>query len=93
MSGGRLLFLVNIFVLTHGMQKSYTLYFRNNKLQKNPKQTKNIEKQKQGQPTKAKLNQEAIYKAKQKPSILQSQSSSSQSNALLCSVGDGGQQQ
>lgn len=45
----------------------YTLCFRNNKLQKTPKQTKNIEKQKQGQPTKAKLNQEAIYKPKQKP--------------------------
>lgn len=42
---------------------------------------------------KTELNQEAIYKAKQKPLILQSQSSSSQSNALLCSVGDGGQQQ
>ena len=60
---------------------------------KKPKQTKNIENQKQGQPTKPKLKQGAIYKAKQKSSILQSQSSSSQSNALLCSVGDRGQQQ
>ena len=35
--------------------------------QKKPKQTKNIEKQKQGQPTKTKLKQGAIYKPKQKP--------------------------